>query len=82
MGGRDGGFWGMVGVEIYENPGFPNPGFCNLWPSKAMECIGTKRTTSTMPAGSFNCPTQPQPQRLTVARWQAGCTSMRTSSPQ
>ena len=28
--GRDGGFWGRVRVAIYEDPGFPNPGFCNL----------------------------------------------------
>ena len=26
--GWAGGFWGRVGVAIYENPGFPNPGFC------------------------------------------------------
>ena len=31
FGGRDGGFWGRVRVAIYENPGFPNPGFRNLW---------------------------------------------------
>ena len=30
FGGQDGGFWGRVRVAIYENPGFPNPGFRNL----------------------------------------------------
>ena len=30
FGGRDGEFWGRVRVAIYENPGFPNLGFCNL----------------------------------------------------
>ena len=31
FGGRDRGFWGKVRVAIYENLGFPNLGFRNLW---------------------------------------------------
>ena len=30
FGGRDGGFWGRVRVAVYENPGFPSPGYRNL----------------------------------------------------